>query len=95
MELLGEDMSKYRQYLRQSVAIHGFIHQLPIAIHLAKQMINCVEYVHSKGLVHRDIKPANFVLREVDGQEFCYAIVDFGIAKQVEESSLFDSLLLD
>lgn len=81
MELLGNDMSTYRQILRQNISKYGYLYQLPITIHLAKQMIDCVEYVHQKGFVHRDIKPANFVKRK--GTDNTYCIVDFGIAKQV------------
>jgi serine/threonine protein kinase len=86
MELLGDDMSSSRQILRSNIYKYGYLYQLPISIHLAQQMINCVEYVHQKGFVHRDIKPANFVRRK--GTDHTYCIVDFGIAKQVRAPSL-------
>lgn len=81
MELLGEDMGILRQISRQNIQKNGYLIQLPIAIHLAKEMINCIEYVHNKGYIHRDVKPANFVQR-LDLPE-TYCIVDFGIAKLV------------
>jgi serine/threonine protein kinase len=83
MELLGNDMSSYRQIVRQNLSKYGYLYQLPLSIYLAKEMISCVEYVHSKGYVHRDIKPANFVRRNNENNCHCYCIVDFGIAKQV------------
>jgi serine/threonine protein kinase len=82
MELLGNDMSTYRQIMRQNLFKYGYLYQLPLTVYLTKQMINCVEYVHSKGYVHRDIKPANFVRRN-ETHPHRYCIVDFGIAKQV------------
>ena len=40
------------------------------------QLINGVEYLHSKGIVHRDIKPENLLLNELDQIK----IADFGLA---------------
>lgn len=81
MELLGEDMGILRQLSRQQILKNGYLIQLPLAIHLAKEMINCIEYVHKQGYIHRDVKPANFVQRLDFPQTYC--IVDFGIAKLV------------
>ncbi len=48
--------------------------------------------VHGAGLVHRDIKPANVFLEEVDGRE-CVKVVDFGVAKLVDDAgSMWEGL---
>lgn len=40
------------------------------------QLVNGVEYLHSKGIVHRDIKPENLLLNDLDHIK----IADFGLA---------------
>lgn len=40
------------------------------------QLINGVEYLHSKGIVHRDLKPENLLLSDTDQIK----IADFGLA---------------
>lgn len=40
------------------------------------QLINGVEYLHSKGIVHRDLKPENLLLNDFDQIK----IADFGLA---------------
>lgn len=40
------------------------------------QLINGVEYLHSKGIVHRDLKPENLLLNDADQIK----IADFGLA---------------
>lgn len=40
------------------------------------QMINALEFLHSKGIAHRDIKPDNILL----GLDFNIKISDFGYA---------------
>jgi len=41
---------------------------------------------HSKGIVHHDIKPGNLFISTRDGGEQCVKILDFGIAKLVDDS---------
>jgi 3-phosphoinositide dependent protein kinase-1 len=47
---------------------------------IAAEIINILEYMHSKGVSHRDLKPANLLLDE----NYHLKLVDFGTAK-IEE----------
>jgi serine/threonine protein kinase len=51
------------------------------ALSIFKQMLNGVDYLHSKGILHQDINPRNILL---DADE-TVKITDFGIAKSVGE----------
>ncbi len=41
---------------------------------------------HEAGVVHRDIKPANLFLHDSDSGEVCVKILDFGIAKVLQDA---------
>jgi serine/threonine protein kinase len=56
---------------------------LPIFI----QICQGLEHAHSKGIIHRDIKPGNIMIVTWEGQEDFVKIVDFGIAKLLNEDS--------
>jgi len=79
MELLGpslEDMFKKckRLFSVKTVCL------------LALQMLNLVQYLHSRNLLHRDIKPANFVMGVGVNAPRVY-VIDFGLSKKYINSA--------
>lgn len=58
----------------------------PHALHIAITICDTMQYAHEQGVIHRDLKPANlFVLRTLTEEMPRIKIVDFGIAKSVED----------
>lgn len=51
--------------------------------HYWKEMLECVQAVHSLNIVHSDLKPANFVL--VKGK---LKLIDFGIADAIQDNTV-------
>jgi len=61
------------------------------ALHLFKQMVASVRYLHSMGIVHRDLKPGNFLCatapEEKDGK-LALKLTDFGASASGKEGLL-------
>ncbi len=56
-------------------------------IPIFKMVCQALAEAHRQGVVHRDIKPENIVLVERGGKKFFPMVVDFGIARLIQEES--------
>ncbi|KAG7984036.1 hypothetical protein I3843_04G136800 [Carya illinoinensis] len=79
MDLLGPSLEDLFNFCSRKLS-------LKTVLMLADQMINRVEFVHSKSFLHRDIKPDNFLMGLGRRANQVYAI-DFGLAKKYRDSS--------
>ncbi len=55
--------------------------------HIFDQMLNGLEAAHARGIIHRDVKPENVMLQPVVGDPAHVRILDFGLAKVVDDRS--------
>ena len=55
-------------------------------IHIFGQCASALGLAHSKGVIHRDIKPSNIILFNTPERPDFVKIVDFGIAKVLDDS---------
>ncbi|KAM3221532.1 casein kinase 1-like protein 2 isoform X1 [Capsicum annuum] len=79
MDLLGPSLEDLFNFCSRKLS-------LKTVLMLADQMINHVEFVHSKSFLHRDIKPDNFLMGLGRRANQVY-IIDFGLAKKYRDSS--------
>lgn len=77
MDLLGPSLEDLFNFCARKFS-------LKTVLMLADQMINRVEYVHSKSFLHRDIKPDNFLMGLGRRANQVY-VIDFGLAKKYRE----------
>ena len=74
MELLGPSLENLFQKLNKKFSIKT-------TCMLGIQMIDRIEYIHSRKILHRDIKPDNFVIGRGKNSHIVY-ILDFGLSKK-------------
>jgi len=70
--------------LRQLIAREGPL--LPMKVsEILDQMAGSLAEAHEHNLIHRDLKPSNVMLVEREGRNRFVKVIDFGIAKSVNE----------
>ncbi|KAJ9179358.1 hypothetical protein P3X46_011156 [Hevea brasiliensis] len=79
MDLLGPSLEDLFNFCSRKLSLRT-------VLMLADQMINRVEFVHSKSYLHRDIKPDNFLMGLGRRATQVY-IIDFGLAKKYRDTS--------
>ncbi len=69
-------------------------HELTIEERLRLFMGVCkgVQHAHQKGVIHRDLKPSNIIVSS-DGEDPVPQVIDFGIAKAIEQTDAEDLTL--
>ncbi|ESW07517.1 hypothetical protein PHAVU_010G136500 [Phaseolus vulgaris] len=79
MDLLGPSLEDLFNFCSRKLS-------LKTVLMLADQMINRVEFVHSKSFLHRDIKPDNFLMGLGRRANQVY-VIDFGLAKKYRDTT--------
>ena len=56
-------------------------------LHILEQAARSLHEAHGKGIVHRDLKPDNIFLCKVDDDPDFVKVLDFGVAKMIDDES--------
>jgi casein kinase 1 len=77
IDLLGPSLEDLLNYCKRKFS-------LKTVLMLADQMLQRIEFIHSRHFLHRDIKPDNFLIGIGKKQHYVY-VIDFGLAKRFRD----------
>ena len=60
-------------------------------IELFIDVCHAIQHAHQKGIIHRDLKPSNILVTR-SGKEALPKVIDFGVAKAIDQQSLAENL---
>jgi serine/threonine-protein kinase len=68
-----------------AIAREGVLDEARV-IHICRQILKSLAEAHALGIIHRDLKPSNIMLTELHGEPNFVKVLDFGVAKLLEDS---------
>ena len=74
MSILGPNLQQLFDFCEQNFTLRT-------VLIIASQMLQRLEYLHSKNFVHRDMKPENILIGQGKKQSTVY-LIDYGLAKR-------------
>ena len=84
----GSYIALVQQLLGKSIADLSILTKgsmkLKDVVMIAIQIIDRMEYIHSKDIIHRDIKPQNFLIGDPD--DYIIYLIDFGFSKKFQST---------
>ncbi len=63
-----------------------------LALPILREVCAAVEFAHRRNIIHRDLKPDNIMLKRRDDGSATVKVLDFGLAKTVEEAETSSSI---
>jgi predicted Ser/Thr protein kinase len=63
-------------------------------IKMLSDIAEVIKICHNEGILHRDIKPGNIIAKKTGAEEFSFYLIDFGIAKQLQNDALISGTMI-